>query len=263
MSPLHGARSSSDSFTRTRDTWLTDVLGVEAWSVDHATHPEGSAVIALTEPFAGPAFLTAKVPAHDTLTVKRLIELGFHLVDTALTLRLDSRRVPESVYQPSPDTPIWSVSDATPEDADSVGLIASEALITSRFHLDPGIASEVASAIKSAWARSLALGHRGIGCRVVQDVNGVQGFLGTVQGKDGQGILIIDLIAVRPESQGRGAGAALVRDFLSRAQGQGALAQVGTQAANTKAVRFYERLGFTLASATYVLHAHVLTEEPS
>lgn len=262
MAQPHWSQFSREFFTRTRDDWLTDVLGVESWNVFSATQIEAPAAPDLTEPLAGPAFLTAKVPARNIHTVQRLSELGFYIVDTALTFRFESRDIPASVHRSAPDRLIWTVTDATPDDADSVGLIASEALTTSRFHLDPGITAARASMIKSAWARSLALGHRGIGCRVVRDANGVQGFLGTIQGKDGQGIFIIDLIAVRSDSQGRGAGAALVRDFLIRAQAQGVLAQVGTQAANIAAVRFYERLGFTLVSTTYVMHAHVQAEEP-
>jgi len=241
---------------------LSDVLGVECWDVSSASQIETPAAPDLTEPLAGPAFFTAKVPARNIHTVKRLTEFGFYLVDTALTLQFESREIIGSVHPSSPDRLIWTVTDAAPEDADSLGQIASRAFTSSRFHLDPGISSEAASAIKSEWARSLAWGRRGIRCRVVRGTNGVEGFLGVVEGRGNQRILTIDLIAVSPDSQGHGVGAALVRDFLVIAHTEGALAQVGTQAANTSAARFYEGLGFALTSATYVMHAHVPTEEP-
>lgn len=263
MASTPSVPSSLACLPRTRDNWLTDVLGVECWNVSSPTRQEAHHKGVLIAPVTGPAFLTAKVEVPHIVAVKRLTQLGFYLVDTALTLQCHPRFAHEVVRDSSTRVPNWEVVDATPRDADSVASIAAEALTTSRFHLDPKVPRVTASSVKSEWARSLALGHRGIGCRVVRDASGVQGFLGIVQGDDGQGSLIIDLIAVRPESQGRGAGAALVRDFLTRVHGQGALAQVGTQAANTTAVRLYERLGFTLTSATYVMHAHVPTEEPS
>jgi ribosomal protein S18 acetylase RimI-like enzyme len=157
----------------------------------------------------------------------------------------------------------WEVSAATRADSDSIASIAAVALTTSRFHLDPGIPSATASFVKSEWARNLALGRRGNGCRVIRRADGVRGFLGVVEGKGDEMVLTIDLIAVRPEAQGQGIGAALVRDFLEIAHAHGALAQVGTQVANTAAVRFYERLGFTLTNAEYVMHAHVPTKDPS
>ena len=263
MAKPHWSQFSTEFFTRTRDDWLTDVLGVESWNVSSGTQTEAPAAPNLTEPLAGPAFLTAKVPAGDIHTVKRLSELGFYLVDTALTFQFESREMPESVHRSWPDRLNWIVTDATPEDADPLGQIASRAFTSSRFHLDPGISSEAASAIKSEWSRSLALGRRGIRCRVVRGASGVEGFLGVVESRGNQRILTIDLIAVDPDSQGHGVGAALVRDFLVLAQAEGALAQVGTQAANTSAARFYEGLGFALTSVTHVMHAHVPTEDPS
>jgi GNAT superfamily N-acetyltransferase len=129
-----------------------------------------------------------------------------------------------------------------------------------RFHLDPAIPSGVASAIKSEWARNLALGRRGMRYRIVRDAGGVISFPGVAEGRGSQRILSVDLISVSPESQGSGVRTALVRDFQDRAQTDGIPAQVGTQAANTSPVRFYERLGLTLTSAKSAMHAHALTE---
>lgn len=260
MAPPLRAQSSTINFTRTRDAWLTNVLGIESWNVSTTNLIEGSNALDISASFRGAAFLTARVPTNNIQVVKRLIELGFYVVDTALTLEFDSRLISETEHRSPIFRSSWAVDDAASEDADSVGLIASRALTTSRFHLDPAIPSEVASAIKSEWARNLVMGRRGIRCRIFRDSGGVKGFLGVVEGTGNQGILVIDLIAVSPESQGTGVGAALVRDFLELAQAHGVPAQVGTQAANTSAVRFYQRLGFTLTSATYVMHAHASTE---
>ncbi len=263
MASPPSAPSSLDSLPKTRDNWLTHVLGLECWNVSNTTRREAHRTSVSIEPVTGPAFLTAKVEVRHIDAVKRLTELGFHLVDTTLTLQCDPRLALKFVRDYSNHVPNWEVVDATPRDADSVASTATAALTTSRFHLDPEVPAETASFVKSEWARSLALGSRGIRCRVVRQTGGVSGFLGAIASEGDRDILTIDLIAVRPEWQGRGVGAALVRDFLILAQAQGALARVGTQVANTAAVRFYEGLGFSLANCMYVLHAHIPAEDLS
>lgn len=251
---------SLEPLSKTRDSWLSGVMGVECWIVSRAAPIES---LASDGTIAGPAFLTAKTAAQDIGSVKQLTQLGFYPVDTALTFQFDSRALSKLDLQSRRDSSRWIVTDARMDDADSIGLIASRALTTSRFHLDPDIPSEMASAIKVHWARSLALGQRGIGCRVIRGDDGVMGFLGVVEIRRKVRTLAIDLIAVDPKAQGDGVGTALVRDFLLLAQAKGAAAQVGTQASNSRAARFYEGLGFFLTAATYVMHAHVSREEPS
>ncbi len=59
----------------------------------------------------------------------------------------------------------------------------------------------------------------------------------------------IGRVSVLPGYRGRGVGAALIEAALAHARGRGApLARLGAQ---VQAIGFYERLGFTVASAPY------------
>jgi dTDP-4-amino-4,6-dideoxy-D-galactose acyltransferase len=62
---------------------------------------------------------------------------------------------------------------------------------------------------------------------------------------------------VHPQRQGRGLGETLTQAFAARWASRAERLRVGTQLANTAALRLYERLGFRVAEASYVLHAHV------
>ena len=84
------------------------------------------------------------------------------------------------------------------------------------------------------------------------------GFLAVIAGTfEGATARTIDLIAVSDERQGEGVGRALVLRFLEESTGLADVATVGTQTANEAAIRFYERLGFTVAATAYDLHGHV------
>jgi len=150
--------------------------------------------------------------------------------------------------------PIDGGAGVRPLDPDRDGAIAdiaAEAFRLSRFHLDPDVADEVAVRIKRDWAQAYVDGSRGDGALVVELDGQVAGFLGVVASGD---VRVIDLIAVAPSAQGRGAGAALVRRLCSDWSGP---VEVGTQTANERGIRFYERLGFETARTAYDLHLHV------
>jgi ribosomal protein S18 acetylase RimI-like enzyme len=68
---------------------------------------------------------------------------------------------------------------------------------------------------------------------------------------------VIDLVAVDPARRERGLGRELVARFLRDSEGTCERVQVGTQAANLGAIRFYERLDFVVDATGYDLHMHV------
>ena len=68
---------------------------------------------------------------------------------------------------------------------------------------------------------------------------------------------VIDLIAVDPDHRDKGLGRDLVARFMSDSESTAERVQVGTQAANLGAVRFYERLGYVVDETAYDLHMHV------
>ena len=93
---------------------------------------------------------------------------------------------------------------------------------------------------------------------VVAETNGqVVGFLQLLWGQEDT--LIIDLIGVAPENQGKGLGRAMICHAAMHGTGdhrRPAKILVGTQAANIPSIRLYESLGLRMYSAQYALHYH-------
>jgi ribosomal-protein-alanine N-acetyltransferase len=64
-------------------------------------------------------------------------------------------------------------------------------------------------------------------------------------------------LAVRPDAQGRGLGAALVNDLIARMRGRGAARiTVNTQADNASSLALYERLGFRRTGEQYPVYSY-------
>jgi len=231
------------------DSWLAAIFGRPVWRVDVKGGGDGLSALKI----AGSVFAYAKCEASRVDEVVALSNFGFRVVDTGLTLGGTvsagswSRSV--SVGQ--------AVRYANLRDRDTVCDIASRAFNFSRFHLDPQIPTGMADRIKASWARNYFSGERGDGMVVAESNSRVVGFLQLLWGQEDT--LIIDLIGVAPESQGRGLGRAMI--CYAAVNGTGDHRRpikilVGTQAANIPSIRLYESLGFRTRSAKYVLHYH-------
>jgi ribosomal protein S18 acetylase RimI-like enzyme len=183
----------------------------------------------------------AKVATADVPRLHQFLDAGFRVVCTSVTLRREAAPIDGSA----------GVRPLDPARDVSLSDIAAQAFRFSRFHLDPDVPDEVAVRIKRDWAQAYVDGTRGEGALVAELDGDVVGFLGIVAAGD---VRVIDLIAVAPAAQGRGAGAALVRRLCSDWPGP---VEVGTQTANERGIRFYERLGFETARTAYDLHLHV------
>ncbi len=206
------------------DAWLAERLGRPAYTFEEDDGPQE----------LGAGFYQAKVDCGDVARVRALENAGFRVVDVNLTLR----------REPAPFDAPGAVSVARPAHRAAVMEIAEHGFTTSRFHLDPEIPDAAAAAIKRDWAAALCDSERGETLLVAEAKGAPAGFLGLLEGA------VIDLIAVRADARGSGVGRALV------AAVSGSALTVGTQAANTGALRFYERLGFETVAARYVLHLH-------
>jgi dTDP-4-amino-4,6-dideoxy-D-galactose acyltransferase len=215
------------------DAWLTQRLGRPAFVVE-----PGDDAGALP---GGAGFFHAKVPASDVARVGALEACGFRVVDLNLTLRREPSPLP---------APALPVVEAGPEHRDAVLDIAVREQRSSRFHLDPAIPDDAAAAIKRDWAAAVLDGERGERMLVALDGDAVVGYIAAAAGGDAA---VIDLIAVRAGHRSGGAGASLV---AAVAEGGARAVEVGTQAANVGALRFYERLGFRAIASRYVLHLH-------
>jgi ribosomal protein S18 acetylase RimI-like enzyme len=219
------------------DAWLSGVLGRPSFAVDAGDD---------LPPTPGPAFFYGKTGVDDVDGAARLVQRGFLLVDTNVTLARD-------VEAPIPAAPKHVVEAA----ADHYGAILNVAATCfrySRFHLDPGIEDRTANHVKREWARSYVEGRRGLELLVALDEDRPVGFLAVLDTPDAR---VIDLVGVDAKAQGRGFGAALVSAFIARHAGAGKELRVGTQIANVPSLRLYAKLGFVITSASYVFHLHV------
>jgi dTDP-4-amino-4,6-dideoxy-D-galactose acyltransferase len=221
----------------TADPWLSGVTGLACYS---AGAPVDAAQLAAKRN----AFVFAKVPVSEVGQLERFVATGFRLVDTHVVLECTGARHAEQK----------DVRTATVADHETVLAIAERAFGWSRFHRDPRFPRELADRVKRAWAENCLTGKRGEEVLVVVDQGRPAGFLAVVKAGDAA---VIDLVAVHPERRGRRLGETLTQAFAARWAKRAERLRVGTQIANTAAMRLYERMGFRVAEAKYVLHAHV------
>jgi ribosomal protein S18 acetylase RimI-like enzyme len=222
------------------DRWLAERLGRPAFTL---RDPSADEPLPDT---AAPGFYQARVPCERTEVVAALGARGFQVVSTGITL----------ARSPGGDAgePGIVVRDADPARDEALLDLGERAFSHDRFHLDPLIPDAVADGIKRDWVASCLRGDRGEQMLVAEEGGAPIGFLAVARSG---GARVIDLIAVRPDARGRGAGAALVCRFLADSEGRCDEVRVGTQAANPRATRFYESLGFRTMDAAYDMHLHV------
>jgi ribosomal protein S18 acetylase RimI-like enzyme len=198
-------------------------------------------------------FISAKVPTT-SITARRFLEQhGFHLVDTNVTFWKDFGAQPRRSAHAGIEFR-W----AEPADCDAVVEIARCSFQYSRFHLDPAFPHELANEIKAAWAANYFNGERGDEMVVAVERGKIIGFAQLLV--SAMTYLTIDLIAVDPRFQRRGAAAGMI-DFaeivsIERWPYLLRMIMVGTQLANTPSIALYEKLGFRLMTSQYVFHFH-------
>jgi ribosomal protein S18 acetylase RimI-like enzyme len=225
------------------DDWLSERLERPAFWVDPGDAAED---LPGHRREHAPAFYQARVPAERVDRVRELAGAGMHVVDATLTMRRDGAGA-------STDAADAQVAAARPDQREDVLRIAEHDYRVSRFHMDPAIPGEIAGRIKRDWLAAFFDGTRGERLLVAELDSRPAGFLGVV-GRDR--VSVIDAIAVREDARGRGVGRALVSALLADPGAGREAVEVGTQAANPAAVRFYERLGFATEGVRFVLHAH-------
>jgi ribosomal protein S18 acetylase RimI-like enzyme len=218
------------------DAWLGNIVGRSALRV---VPTAGTAVLPERSFFA-----TARVAADNVAAATMLEDAGFHVVDMALTFGARAETVALDRQ--------GEARDAAPQDRADVARIARDGFRFSRFHLDPKIPRSLAGRIKAAWAENFFNGRRGDAMLLVEVDCVVAGFIQLLRSEPRR--LVIDLIAVDEHYRRRGLADAMIA-AAARRLGEGELV-VGTQSANTAAVRLYESLGFRLMGAQFVLHHH-------
>ena len=89
---------------------------------------------------------------------------------------------------------------------------------------------------------------------VLEVENNIVGFLQII--KSGRDELIIDLIAVKKEFQGKGYAKEMVSFAIDNCFKQLSIIKVGTQLDNISSLKFYNSLGFNIDSSSYIYHYH-------
>lgn len=228
----------------TRDVWLGQRIGKQAWKLDTDTLDSDLLASVLDEVGHGEAFVYTKVATDQVSRVGMLEDYGFHVVDTSVTLHR-----PTLSDLPSPSS---AVRLAVGDDEQGVRQLAGRAFSQSRFHVDPLIPAGCADSLKSDWAGGFFSGERGDWMVVAGEVRSPVGFLQLLQRGD---CLVIDLVAVDEQARGRGLMGEMLGFAARSCEGIGQ-SEVGTQSANVRSLRAYERLGFRVLRTEYVLHWH-------
>jgi dTDP-4-amino-4,6-dideoxy-D-galactose acyltransferase len=240
--------------------WDTEQLGVRAGRIVPVIPPEsapGAAqLVAASLADAdrdGYRYLITRVDAGDVATVQHLEAAGFRIVDAILSQYL---RVAEA-HAPPP-SPGVSIRAVKVEDGDALARTADESFTQSRFHCDPFVGLARARALYRMWASNLARGLNDL--TLIAEVDGdMVGFLSVksvpcAPEAYGFGIGRIELVAVKESHRGRGVVRALTARLVELAPGRGwALLGIGTQASNVRAIRAYQRVGFTPGDSIFTL----------
>lgn len=233
------------------DAWLSRYLKRDCYILNHESINTlvASEFQAFTK--TREIFVSCKIPLDFVPEQGVLVDLGFRLIEVSglfqkLIISMDGYR---SSVGSEDDL---NVRRAGEHDRGDIGVIASSAFVSSRFHIDPKIDSEIANRIKKGWATNYFSGNRGNDMFVVEYKGRTIGFCLLIEKRED---LLIDLIAIDREFQGKGAGKKLIHEIISKyPKSQKLLA--GTQLSNKSSVFFYQALGFDLVSSGLVYHFH-------
>jgi len=201
-----------------------------------------------TEPFVEDkipsGFMYAKVPVQNNELLNKLLSQEFELVEVAINFtQKTTMKVADDKHLTTQNMVIDSVSMA---DKTQVIELAKHAFNSSRFHQDGKIDKQVASKIKADWVANYFQGNRGNGMLVARCYDTVCGFILLIDS-------IIDLIAVSSSHLRQGIASQLI---ASANRERGPLC-AGTQLINQASIATYQKAGFQLEKAHFVLHKHV------
>lgn len=235
-----------------QDAWLTSVLDMPcfAWqpvvSSQHGLEVEDFPLGLVSTK------LDTRAP-NVSETLSALHGFGFRLVtvEVALEGQLSGGR---DLSEPT----ILGVRRAVPADLSVVEQIGRHGFQSDRFHRDPLIPDTTADRVKAEWVTNFFAGKRGTDLYIGEVDGAAAGFL-LINGTSEE--LVIDLIAVRAVSRGRGVARRMisqaVHEATSRSPGGQVTVRVGTQIDNAASIRTYSAFGLTITDSRYVLHRMV------
>jgi ribosomal protein S18 acetylase RimI-like enzyme len=186
--------------------------------------------------------VSARIDAGDADQAEWLEEAGFMAVETLITFV-------RPLDLPLPADTI-GVEPAQPGDHEGAVEIGRIAFTSDRFHADGRLDRKAADRVKAEWVAN-GLAGRADSCLIVRHGGRPAGFILCMRrGEDA----VIDLVAVRPDCQGKGFGRALVLGALDHYRGRAVRMSVGTQETNASSIGLYTGLGFVEARRSVTFH---------
>ncbi|QLI76487.1 GNAT family N-acetyltransferase [Bacillus pumilus] len=129
--------------------------------------------------------------------------------------------------------------------------LAYQAFVKSRYALDPFLDPSAVQHFFQEWMKNNLLGRADI--NIAAKVN--DEVVGLIQGVIKDDELVLDLLAIRPDAQGKGLGKKLVIAMVKASYERGhRFMSAGTQMHNTTAIQLYEKLGFRTKNAFLYYH---------
>jgi len=236
-----------DEIQLIRDGWLSEVFEYDVFrlSINQPSNVKGLSQHFRDELRKKPVFIYTKIPVGDIACMNLLENEGFRLIDTNIAFERPIRK--DEVISAN-----MTVRFASANDEPQVLDIAGNSIKFSRFHLDPKITNEMANSLKEEWAGNYFHGQRGNEMVVSERDGHISGFLQLLFSGD---ILVIDLIAVSEEFRHMKIASNMIAYAEANLEGFNRI-RVGTQVANIPSLPFYQKLGFSIINASYILHYH-------
>ncbi len=190
----------------------------------------------------GTRLMSCRLPARDGEQRQVLLDSGFRLIETLITLRRPTEPLPEVGAE---------IGFHRESEIAACVEIGRTAFATDRYHADPRISDAVADALKALWVENALRGRAEVALVARDGAGAVVGFNLIVKGAKGP---TIDLIAIAEAQRGKRFGRALVAAGLAQYHGKADAMFVGTQAENRAALALYDGLGFVAIEEQVTLH---------
>lgn len=178
---------------------------------------------------------SVRLDSSQTVEVEALLSSGATQVDSIVTF----------ASKLTDEQPPVGFRVATRDDAERVAQLAATAFIEGRYFSDPAIEREEAEKLYAKWAENACCGLYGAATIVSEDLNCFMIVSVRKDLPERTGVLVLAAVSEQVRGQGMGKHLwAASRAWLANQSCSAVL--VGTQAANTRAVGMYEKLGMAL-----------------
>ena len=223
-----------------KDVWLSKVLGVSSFKI-----VEPSLNISKDD-LKHKDIIYVKLQTDHSALINHFLRLNFSIIETNIILKSTKINLCENNKE-------IECRFAIKDDEEEIKKIAAESFQNSRFHIDNRIPDKKANFLKAEWVSSFFKSLRGDWMVVAKYGGQICGFLQLLKNK---GNIIIDLIGVKKDFQGKGIGKSMINYALRKCASKETSFFVGTQLRNLKSIHFYHNIGFHITNSKYTLHYH-------